>query len=129
VGYGRFADDTLIQMDRSRETKPSSKHEAVEYVQLIAHTRSPTPDLCLSVRILTALREAQGASLTLDAIAERIVGDKGLESVAGATVRYLWCASAEYPSSAAASPAARHARPPQTGAWFPLRCMSLGQPP
>jgi hypothetical protein len=41
----------------------------------------------LSVRILMALREAEGATLTLDAIAERIVGDKGLESVAGATVR------------------------------------------
>jgi hypothetical protein len=43
----------------------------------------------LTTRVLTALREAEGASLTLDAIAERIVGDKHLESVAGATVRRL----------------------------------------
>jgi hypothetical protein len=41
----------------------------------------------LTVRVLTALREAEGAPLTLEAIAERIVRDKHLESVAGATVR------------------------------------------
>lgn len=41
----------------------------------------------LTVRILTALREARGEPLTLDAITEQIVGDKGLESVAGAMVR------------------------------------------
>jgi hypothetical protein len=38
----------------------------------------------LTVRILMALREAEGAPLTLDAIARSgIVGDKGLEGVAG----------------------------------------------
>jgi hypothetical protein len=41
----------------------------------------------LSVRILTALREAEGAALAFDAIAERIVGDRGLESVAAVMVR------------------------------------------
>jgi hypothetical protein len=41
----------------------------------------------LTVRVLTALREAEGATLTLDAIASGSSGDKGLESVAGATAR------------------------------------------
>jgi hypothetical protein len=41
----------------------------------------------LSVRILTVLREAQGEPLTLDAIAERIVGDKGLGAAAAPMVR------------------------------------------
>ena len=43
----------------------------------------------LSIRVMNALREAKGEPLTLDAIAERIVGEKGLESVAGAMVRRI----------------------------------------
>lgn len=40
----------------------------------------------LSIRVMNALREADGA-LTIDAIAERIIGDKGLKPEAGAMVR------------------------------------------
>jgi len=43
----------------------------------------------LSMRVMNALREADGAPLMLDDIAQRIIGDKGLESVAGAMVRRI----------------------------------------
>ena len=41
----------------------------------------------LSIRVMTALREAEGNTATLDAIVERIMRDKGLAEPAGRMIQ------------------------------------------
>ncbi len=41
----------------------------------------------LSIRVMTALREAENGGATLEAIAERIMADKGLDAAAGRMIR------------------------------------------